>query len=220
VAARAGDEQGFGLIELLFAMVMLNIGILALVAAFQSGAVALSRSSAVSNGAAVADKTMEVYRGLQSCAVYLDAPASGGSDVGGLPNGIPNSTSTWYAKYSADTSAYASSHGTSYFSYGGTTPWWATNPAGSTTYTGIPTSLCSTPTLPSGSPDPKKAVQYVAGPDGQSYPVFTYIVVTSPSGASWSAGEVKQVTVTVLNPRNTSQVLARETSYFDPNVTG
>ena len=45
-------------------MVMLNIGILALAATFQSGALAIQRSSSVSNGTAVADKAMEAYRGL------------------------------------------------------------------------------------------------------------------------------------------------------------
>jgi type II secretory pathway pseudopilin PulG len=222
VSARAAEEQGFGLIELLFAMVMLNIGILSLVAAFQTGAVALARSSATSNGAAVADKTMEVYRGLKSCQIYLSAPASGGSDTGtpALPNGIPNSTSSWYARYSGDPGAYGN---ITYFNYNGSTPLWVTNPAGSGSYTGIP-APCSQPTLPSGMPDPTKAVQYVTGPDGQSYPVFSYIVVVQPKDANptpaWTAGYVKQVTVTVLNPRNTSQIIARETSYFDPNVTG
>src|SRR6185312_9321196 len=108
VHARAAEEEGFGLIELLFAMVMLNIGILTLVAAFQTGAVALTRSSSVSNGAAVADKVMEVYRSLKSCQVYLTAPTGGGADSGtpAVPNGIPNSTSSWYARYAGDTRAY------------------------------------------------------------------------------------------------------------------
>lgn len=214
--ARASEEQGFGLIELLFAMVMLNIGILALVASLQAGAVALARSSSVSNGAAVANKVMEVYRGLKNCAIYLSAPSGGGADVSGLPNGIPNSTSTWYARYAGDPGAYGN---ITYFNYNGSTPLWVTNPKGSGTYSGIP-DPCTPPTLPSGSPDPTKAVQYVTGPDGQSYPVFTYVIVTQPSGTSWTAGYVKQVTVTVLNPRKTTQILARETSLFDPNVTG
>src|SRR3954447_5226432 len=104
----AAEEDGFGLIELLFAMVMLNIGILTLVAAFQTGTVALARSSSVSNGAAVADKTMEVYRGLKGCAIYLTAPTRGGADSAPppVPNGIPNSTSSWYTRYSTDTKAY------------------------------------------------------------------------------------------------------------------
>jgi hypothetical protein len=50
--------------------------------------------------------------------------------------------------------------------------------------------------------------------------VLTYIVVVQPSGASWTAGYVKQVSVDVYNPRATSKILARETSYFDPNVSG
>ena len=100
---RAREEEGFGLIELVIAMVVLNVGILALVATFQSGALAVSRSASVSNGSAVADKTMEVFRALQNKAIYLNAPAGGGADVSGYPNGIPNSTSTWYTKYQSDT---------------------------------------------------------------------------------------------------------------------
>ena len=45
VNLRVQEEGGFGLIELLIAIVMLNIGILAIVAAFNSGAVALRRAS-------------------------------------------------------------------------------------------------------------------------------------------------------------------------------
>ena len=51
---RAREEKAFGLIELLFAMVMLNVGILALVATFQSGALAIGRSAYASNASAVA----------------------------------------------------------------------------------------------------------------------------------------------------------------------
>jgi type II secretory pathway pseudopilin PulG len=64
VRTRARDEGGFGLIELLMAMVMLNIGILAVVAAFSSGNKALARASRISTAAALADKQLEIYRGL------------------------------------------------------------------------------------------------------------------------------------------------------------
>jgi type II secretory pathway pseudopilin PulG len=222
VPARAAEEQGFGLIELLFAMVMLNIGILALVAAFQTGAVALSRSSAVSNGAAVADKVMETYRGIQNCAIYLHlaAGATGAdtTDANGrtVTNGIPTSTSstTWSSKYYGYTQAYP---GLSAFSYSSSGQAWMTDNTSRTgTYSGI--STCTGPSLPSGSPDPTAAVQWVQGPDGQYYPVFSYIFVTQPSGATWTAGYVKEVTVVVLNPQKTTQALAMETSLFDPNV--
>jgi Tfp pilus assembly protein PilV len=214
VQLRAREESGFGLIELLFAMVMLNVGILALVGAFSSGALAVKSSSATSNGSAVADKTMEVFRALQNKAIYLNAPSGGGGDVSGLPNGIPGSSSTWYSKYQGDTAAY---NGVTYYSYASPTssPLWVTQSTTGTGYTPIPTS--SSANLPSGlSPDPTKAVQYVTGPDGQTYPVFVYIVLVQPSATS--TAWVKQVTVVVRDPRNTTRVLARQTSLFDPSV--
>jgi type II secretory pathway pseudopilin PulG len=64
VYTRARDESGFGLLELLMAIVMLNVGILAIVAAFSSGNAALARASSVSTAAALANKQMESYRGL------------------------------------------------------------------------------------------------------------------------------------------------------------
>jgi Tfp pilus assembly protein PilV len=63
VHTRAREESGFGLLELLMAMVMLNVGILAIVAAFSSGNAALARASRVSTATALADKEMEIYRG-------------------------------------------------------------------------------------------------------------------------------------------------------------
>jgi Tfp pilus assembly protein PilV len=63
VYTRARDESGFGLLELLMAMVMLNVGILAIVAAFSSGNSALARASRISTASALADKQMEIYRG-------------------------------------------------------------------------------------------------------------------------------------------------------------
>jgi len=47
------------------AMVMLNVGILAIVAAFNSGALALSRASKASTAATIADTQMELFRGLK-----------------------------------------------------------------------------------------------------------------------------------------------------------
>jgi Tfp pilus assembly protein PilV len=64
VHLRARDESGFGMLELLMAMVMLNVGILAIVAAFSSGNSALARASRTSTAGALADKQMEAYRGL------------------------------------------------------------------------------------------------------------------------------------------------------------
>jgi len=49
VLRRLRQEAGFGLIELLMAMTILNVGILATVAAFNSGIVTLRRSGLVAD---------------------------------------------------------------------------------------------------------------------------------------------------------------------------
>jgi type II secretory pathway pseudopilin PulG len=207
------NESGMALIELLMAMVMLNIGIFALIATFQSGSMALGRAAVVSNGAAVGDKVMETYRGLQNKAIYLNAPAGGGADVSGMPNGIPNSTSTWYASYSANSTAF----GGTYYNYTtpASSPLWVTQATTATaTYSPIPAS--SAANIPAGlAIDTTKAVQMVTGPDGQSYPVYTYIIMVQPSA---SYGYLKQVTVMVFDPLKTTRVISSQSSLFDPNV--
>src|SRR5688500_11951997 len=54
-------------------MAMLNVGILAVVTAFNSGAVALKHASEVSNAAVLADKQMELYRALKYGEIALDS---------------------------------------------------------------------------------------------------------------------------------------------------
>ena len=71
--ARARNEEGFGLIELLLSMVMLNVGILAVVAAFSSGSLALARATETSSASVLADKQMELYRALLYPNIALHA---------------------------------------------------------------------------------------------------------------------------------------------------
>ena len=96
---RLRSERGFGLIELLMAMVMLNIGILAIVAAFQSGMFALNRASKISTASALADSQMELYRAITYSSIALDATALGSVDNtykcdSALGASCPNSTSS------------------------------------------------------------------------------------------------------------------------------
>ena len=70
--ARLRSQEGFGLIELLVSMLMLNIGILGIVAAFNSGALALKRAGEVSTASVIADKQMELYRALKYTEIALD----------------------------------------------------------------------------------------------------------------------------------------------------
>ena len=92
---RACGEDGFGLIELLIAMVMLNVGILAIVAAFNSGIVSLARSSHISTATALADVQMERYRAQTYGCIYLVSntiPASGLYVTAGTAEGFYNAT--------------------------------------------------------------------------------------------------------------------------------
>jgi type II secretory pathway pseudopilin PulG len=197
------EEAGFGLLELLMATVMLSIGLLALMGVFASGTTTLRNGALTSNGTAVADKVMEVYRELENCGIYLTSTT------------IPTS-GQYYTQYYADTSAYANVG-----VYSGTNTLWVTEATNGTSYPPIKASSSSCLPSPVPSPDPRNAVQTVTGPDGLGYLVFTYIVVVQPTGpsGSYTSAYVKQVTVRVFNPKNTAQLLAKETSIFDPNAT-
>jgi Tfp pilus assembly protein PilV len=107
VRARLRCERGFGLIELLMAMTMLNIGILALVAAFHAGSFALKRSGKISTASTLADQQMEVYRLNKYTAIYLDTTAEStargvstyncDTALGGCSGGVTQVTATCVA---------------------------------------------------------------------------------------------------------------------------
>ena len=65
------DESGFGLVELLIAMTVLSVGILATIAAFTSGTFALQRAAKLSTATAIADAQMERYRAIRWDAIAL-----------------------------------------------------------------------------------------------------------------------------------------------------
>jgi len=69
------NEAGFGLIELLIAMVVLNVGLLAIVAAFSAGAVATARAGNLATASTLADQQMEQYRALTYDGIGLDTTA-------------------------------------------------------------------------------------------------------------------------------------------------
>lgn len=65
-------SRGFGLVELLIAMMVLNIGLLALLAAFIGGSTAVRRASRAATASTLADTQMELYRALTYDAIALD----------------------------------------------------------------------------------------------------------------------------------------------------
>lgn len=70
------DEGGFGLVELLIAMALTTVGILAVVAGFSSGFGAINKAGKASTAATLADQQMENFRRMGYSAVADIAPAT------------------------------------------------------------------------------------------------------------------------------------------------
>ena len=189
---RVREEGGFGLIELVMAMFMMNVGILALVAAFNSGAVALQRASHVSTAAALADSQLELYRGLTYAQIGLDATALGAvdntykCDVALKPagaNACPNvvTACALAAGSCADYTVQTKS------------------------------AVCAL-----NECTPTRSVTAALSPDHHPYRVDSYIRNMTPT----SGRQLRQITVVVRDGNTVSTVLARQTSTFDPSTSG
>jgi Tfp pilus assembly protein PilV len=193
---RPSDEAGFGLVELLIAMVVLQVALLALVGVFGAGSVALGRAAKVNTAATLADQQMELYRSMPYTAIGLDtagAPTTGSyvSDTGVCPSGQTpvcgnsapvdnNGASVWSCTASSGSTSVST-----YFSANGINPCLAHRPVNSAT----------TP----------------ASPDGRSYYVDTYVTWgTQVSGQRPS----KMVSVVVRSGTSTTE-LAKEVTTFD-----
>lgn len=72
LAARLRREEGQGLVELMIAMMVLTVGILALVGAYSTGYSALSRATTVSSAQVIADSQMERFRALSYPNIQLN----------------------------------------------------------------------------------------------------------------------------------------------------
>jgi Tfp pilus assembly protein PilE len=158
VKARLRKQEGFGLLELLMAMTMLNVGILAIVAAFNSGALALRRANATSTASALADKQMEQFRALRNCALFLT---------------VANSTTAQGADatYTADTA----------FAVNGTTVGTVTIAPITASSTGLPSPLPAN--CGSAAFNPTATAQ---GADGRNYRVDIYLFPFQPTGGGWT----------------------------------
>jgi Tfp pilus assembly protein PilE len=188
---RLGEESGFGLIELVMAMFMLNVGILALVAAFNSGAVALRRASHVSTGAAIADSQMELYRALTYAQIGFDSTQIAGLDStytcdSALGAQCPNAITTCATAVCAD----------------GTVPT-RTNCGAGPPVQCLPYRSVTASTTPSS-------------PDHYAYRVDSYIVFKTPTNGR----QLKEITVVVRDAANPTRTYARQTSTFDPSTSG
>jgi prepilin-type N-terminal cleavage/methylation domain-containing protein len=80
LAARSREQDGFGLIELLIAMTVMLVGVLAIFAMFESGLRQLTRASNVTTAAALADSEMENYRAVLYTAIGMTQTALDAAD--------------------------------------------------------------------------------------------------------------------------------------------
>jgi Tfp pilus assembly protein PilV len=69
---RLREEDGFTLIELTIAMIVMTLGILSLVAAYSSGYVAMKRATKVSSAQTLADSQIERFRALSYSSIALN----------------------------------------------------------------------------------------------------------------------------------------------------
>jgi prepilin-type N-terminal cleavage/methylation domain-containing protein len=80
MTSRLRGQQGFALIEMLVAIVVINVGLLAILLALNSGMITLRRSAESSTASAVADQQIERFRALAFAAIYLDTTSLAATD--------------------------------------------------------------------------------------------------------------------------------------------
>ena len=80
VSTRLRSQQGFALIEMLVAIVVINVGLLAILLALNSGMVTLRRSAETSTASAIADQQLERFRARAFPAIYLDTTSLAATD--------------------------------------------------------------------------------------------------------------------------------------------
>jgi Tfp pilus assembly protein PilV len=78
---RLQRQDGFGLLELLIAMTILNVGLLALVAAFSTGTVALRHAGRTSTASTLAAGQLELYRAIRYDTIALDTASAAAADA-------------------------------------------------------------------------------------------------------------------------------------------
>jgi type II secretory pathway pseudopilin PulG len=193
---RARTEQGFGMVELLIAMTVMNVAVMAIVAAFTSGTVAVTRASKVTTAATVADAQMETYRAMTSRDIGLDLSSG---TIAALPAGYTSDT----ACANPGTSQTCSANGVATA---------MTGPTGANTCTIVngwyPNTLPCTPS---------RTISGGSSPDGRSYRIDTYVARLPAVNADGITARRsrKQVTVVVRDGTLLTKVLVRETSIFD-----
>jgi Tfp pilus assembly protein PilV len=72
LASKLRTEEGFGLIEILLAMIFISIAVMVLVSGFASATIAINRASRISTAGVIADSQMERFRSMSYAYIGLD----------------------------------------------------------------------------------------------------------------------------------------------------
>lgn len=189
---RARAESGFLLLEVVAAIAIISIALLALMAGYDSAFLSLHRSNQQSVASTLANQQLELYRSLPYASIGLDAART--TAVGSVSDPLYDSL---YATNSILDGA------------------WSTDPitgepvqAPGGTVNEVTIAACGT-TAPNCLP-----IQTVTGPDGRSYRIETFVRddVNSSSNIRWTT---RDVTVTVRDPSTTGdpKILSMQTGF-------
>jgi Tfp pilus assembly protein PilV len=234
---RLRTEEGFGLIELLTAMVLLSIAIAALIGIFMAGAFSVARAGHQGTATVIIDRVFEYYRRAPWYDIRLVKSGPGSS------GGVTDTDVTSDAQYTSTTQCNGCPAGSSSAvvdedagtsdEYGS-----ASNPAHLGTEAVNNTSTCNTG-LSGGSDasNPDKdptapitnclSIAKVQGADGDYYRVYTYMKYACAAGTSGGGctadykSKVITVAVRLLNQAGTALsstvsagILAEQTATF------
>jgi prepilin-type N-terminal cleavage/methylation domain-containing protein len=234
-------EAGFGMIEMMIALSVLSIGILAVFTLMQSGMVQIQRAAAVSTAAALAEGRMENFRAVKFSAIGLadsevdaadatykaDAAHQTDTPATTLQSSIADTataltvTSTagfptaapFRIKIGSEIMVVVAVSGATWtVSRGQDTTTPAAHSAGAAVAMKRRTHLPVCGTAPCTTWQPTSTV---TGADDRTYRVDTYITWQLVQNSAGTTGRnAKRVTIVVRNP-TTKVVFARATSTFD-----
>jgi Tfp pilus assembly protein PilV len=193
---RVQTEEGFGLIELLIAMVVLQIALLAIIGAFGAGAAALGRASKLNTASVIADQQMELYRTMPYDAIGLD---TAGAPTTGTYIGDTQFCPSAQTPVCANTGPRNNAGGGS---------WSCTAASGTTS---VSTYFSANGINPCLAHRQMSSATSPPSPDGRTYYVDTYISWAAPVSASRAT---KTVSV-VVRDGTTATELATQVSTFD-----
>jgi Tfp pilus assembly protein PilV len=94
VRRRLRQEGGFGLVELVIAMTILNIGIFAALGAFSNGYVSLKRTKLITGAAVLQDAQLERFRALRFSSLCLSNTSTNTTYTANAPAGTVVATCT------------------------------------------------------------------------------------------------------------------------------